>query len=265
VAAVERDPEQCDMREAAGDISAAQAAAYVRGRPDYPVALEAWLRRDLGLGTGKVVVDLGAGTGKLLPRLLAVGADVMVVEPSVAMRSQLTARFPHVNAREGRAQAMPLADRSADAVICAQCFHWFATEEALAEIHRVLKPGGRLGLVWNIRDTTTPWVARIIEIMAPYDPGTPDYESQEWRKAFPADGFSELREHAFANPQTGPPERVIMDRVLSVGSIATLPRIERDRVIARVQDVIDDTPELAGKPEITFPNTTFAYDCRVAA
>lgn len=253
------------MNETAAGIPAAQAAAYARGRPDYPVALEEWLRRDLGLGEGKVAIDLGAGTGKFLPRLLAVDAAVIAVEPSVAMRSQLEALFPHVDAREGEAQAMPLADRSADAVICAQCFHWFPNEKALKEIRRVLKPTGRLGLVWNIRDATTPWVARIIEIMAPYDPGTPDYESQEWRKVFPADGFSELREHAFPNPQAGPPEKVIIDRVLSVGSIARLPRAERDRVIARVQDVINDTPELAGKPEITFPNTTFAYDCRVGA
>jgi ubiquinone/menaquinone biosynthesis C-methylase UbiE len=254
-----------EMRETAGAIPAAQAAAYVRGRPDYPVALEEWLRRDLGLGEGKVAIDLGAGTGKFLPRLLAVGAEVIAIEPSVSMRSQLEALFPYVNAREGQAQAMPLADRSIDAVICAQSFHWFANEKALEEIRRVLKPGGGLGLVWNIRDATTPWVARLIEIMTPYDPGTPHYESQEWRKAFPAPGFSELREHTFANPQTGPPEKVIIDRVLSVGSIATLPRIERDRVLARVQEVIDDTPELAGKPEITFPNTTFAYDCRVGA
>jgi len=253
------------MMVTADAIRAAQAAAYVRGRPDYPAALDEWLRRDLGLGGGKVAIDLGAGTGKFLPRLLAVGANVIAIEPSLAMRSQLEALFPQVDAREGRAQAMPLADGSVDAVICAQCFHWFANGEALEEIRRVLKPGGSLGLVWNIRDATTPWVARLIEIMAPYDPGTPDYESQEWRRAFPMDGFSELREHTFANPQTGPPERVIIDRVLSVGSIAKLPGIERDRVIARVQEVIDHTPELAGKPEITFPNTTFAYDCRVGA
>lgn len=251
------------MEEAVRGISVAQAAAYAAGRPDYPVALEGWLRHDLGLGSGTVALDLGAGTGKFLPRLLAVGADVIAIEPSDAMRSQLRGLFPDLDAREGRAEAIPLADGSVDAVICAQCFHWFATNEALDEIWRVLKPGGRLGLVWNIRDATTPWVARIIAMMAPYDPGTPDYESQAWRRVFPARGFSELREHVFANPHVGPAATVIIDRVLSVGSIARLPRIERDRVIARIQAVIDATPELAGKPEIAFPNQTFAYDCQV--
>jgi len=251
------------MNETEGGIPASQAAAYVRGRPDYPLALEEWLRRDLGLGEGKVAIDLGSGTGKFLPRLLAVGAEVMAIEPSAAMRSQLEALFPTVDTRAGRAQAIPVADGSVDAVVCAQCFHWFATDEALEEIRRVLKPGGSLGLVWNIRDSTTPWVARVIEIMAPYDPGTPHFESGEWRKPFPRDGFTALREHTFANPQFGPPEKVIIDRVLSVGSIATLPPEERERVIARVQEVIDHTSELAGKPEITFPNTTYACDCRV--
>ena len=253
------------MNENAGGILAAQAAAYVSGRPDYPIAVEEWLRSDLGLGEGKVAIDLGSGTGKFLPRLLAIHTEVIAVEPSVVMRSHLEALFPQLDAREGSAQALPLADSSVDAVICAQCFHWFANIQALAEIRRVLKPGGALGLVWNIRDATVPWVASLIAIMAPYDSGTPDYESQEWRKLFPAEGFSELREREYANPQTGSPEKVIIDRVLSVGSIAKLPPAERDRVLARVREVIANAPELAGKPEITFPNTTYAYSCRKIA
>ena len=253
------------MSSRAGGIDAFQAAAYARGRPDYPVALEEWLRRDLGLGEGKVAIDLGAGTGKFLPRLLAVGAEVIAIEPSVAMRSQLKALFPQIEAREGRAEAMPLEDASVDAVICAQCFHWFANDEALEEIRRVVKPGGGVGLVWNIRDASTPWVARLIEIMAPYDGGTPDYESQQWRRAFPRNGFSELRERAFPNPQVGTPGKVIIDRVLSVGSIASLPPADREDVIARVQELIDRTPDLAGKREITFPNTTYAYGCRIVS
>ncbi len=89
--------------------------------------------------------------------------------------------------------------------------------------------------------------------------------TREWRKLFPGAGFSDLREQIFANPQTGSPENVIIDRVLSVGSIAKLPPAERDRVIARVRKVIANAPELAGKPEITFPNTTCAYSCRKLA
>lgn len=259
------------MSETADDRLAAQAMAYVRGRPDYPVAVEDWLRRELGLGKGKVAVDLGSGTGKFLPRLTATGADVIAIEPLAQMRSQLVALHPEVDAREGRAQAIPLADASVDAVTCAMCFHLFATGDALAEIRRVLKPGGALGLLWNIRDAATPWVASIIDIMAPYDHGAPrfqsgawstHYESGAWRSVFPAPGFSKLRDKTFANDQTGSPESVIIDRVLSVSAIAGLPRAERERVVARIRDVIAATPELAGKQQITFPNTTHAYGCR---
>jgi ubiquinone/menaquinone biosynthesis C-methylase UbiE len=250
------------MDRTADAVLAEQAAAYVRGRPDYPVAMEPWLRDALGLGPGKVVVDLASGTGKILPRLMATGATVIAIEPLAQMRAHLAAIHPRVDAREGRAQAIPLADASVDALTCAQCSHLFATPEALAEIRRVLKPGGAFGLTWNIRDAACPWVARIIDIMAPYEHGLPHYESRAWKALFPADGFSALQEQSFANPQTGSPENVIVDRVLSVHSIAKLPIAERDKVIASVRDVIAGHPDLAGKARITFPNITWAYHCR---
>jgi SAM-dependent methyltransferase len=154
------------MDRSPAEILVEQAAAYARGRPDYPPAIEGWLCGTLGLRAGKVAVDLGSGTGKFLPRLIATGADVTAIEPLAEMRAHLTALHPQIDAREGRAQALPLTDSSVDAVICAQSFHLFATAEALAEIRRVLKPDGALGLLWNLRDDSVPWVARIIDIMA---------------------------------------------------------------------------------------------------
>lgn len=251
------------MSERTAEVLTRQAAAYVKGRPDYPVEIEGWLRSELKLGKGKIAVDLGSGTGKFLPRLKATGANVIAIEPLIQMRSHLVALHPGVDVREGRAQAIPLADSSVDAVICAQCFHLFATTEALEEIRRVLKPGGAFGLVWNIRDTREPWVASIVEIMAPYDQGsTPFYESGEWKASFPARGFSELKESRFANPQTGSPANIILDRVLSTHSIAKLPQVERDRIIARTWDLIAASPKLAGKETVTFPNHCYAYSCR---
>ena len=208
------------MSETAADVLTRQAAAYVKGRPDYPAAIESWLRSELGIGEGKTVVDLGSGTGKFLPRLLATRAEIIAVEPLAQMRSHLVTLHPGVAAVEGRAQALPLADSSVDAVTCAQSFHLFATDEALREIRRVLRPGGSLGLVWNIREGAKPWVASIIEIMAPSH-GTPHYESGAWKAVFPAPGFSTLRETRFANPQTGSPEHIIVDRVLSTLDCAT--------------------------------------------
>ena len=253
------------MGQATDDVLAAQIAAYARGRPDYPIEIESWLRDELGISAGEVAVDLGSGTGKFLPRLLATCAKVIAIEPLAQMRSALIAIHPGVDAREGRAQAIPLPDGSVDAVICAQCFHLFATIEALEEIRRVLKPGGVLGLVWNIRDATVPWVASIIGIMAPYDHGNIPFEAQEWKKLFPAKGFSALEEQSFANPQPGPPETIVVDRVLSTSAIAKLPQEERERVITSIRDVIASTTELAGREQITFPNTTYAYSCRKTA
>src|SRR5215831_14803367 len=107
------------IHQAAAHGFGAGADTYARGRPDYPPVVEAWLGDDLGLNAGKTVLDLGAGTGKFLPRLHATGARVIAVEPVAAMLAQLRAGHPAVEAREGTAEQIPLADGAADAVVCA--------------------------------------------------------------------------------------------------------------------------------------------------
>jgi SAM-dependent methyltransferase len=161
------------VHHSAADGYTAKASTYVKGRPDYPSEIEGWLRRDIGLSDGKTVLDLGAGTGKFIPKLLATGATVIAVEPVPAMLGQLTRLYPDIEAKEGSAEHIPLADASVDAVVCAQAFHWFATPEALTEINRVLKLGGALGLVWNVRDERVAWVAALTEIMKPFEGDAP--------------------------------------------------------------------------------------------
>ncbi len=239
----------------------ARPSVYVSGRPEYPAALDPWLRSKLALRPGQTVLDLGAGTGKFSKRLLATGATVIALDPVPAMLDELRRQQPGIDAREGSAESIPAADASLDAVVCAQSFHWFATAEALREVYRVLRPGGRLGLVWNVRDETVPWVAALTEIIEPFGGDTPRYHTQAWRRVFPAEGFSPLRESAFSNAHTGSPEQVIVDRTLSVSFIAALPAGERDRVASRVRDLIAATPELAGKTRVTFPYTTMAFSC----
>jgi SAM-dependent methyltransferase len=178
------------------------------------------------------------------------------------MRAQLLAHNPGVEAMEGTAEAIPLGDGSVDAVVCAQSFHWFAKPEALAEIRRVLKNGGMLGLIWNVRDESVSWVAALTGIMAPYEGDTPHFRSGEWRKVFAADGFGPLVERRFRHYHTGSPAQVIVDRVLSTSFIAALPASERDRVAARIWDLIAATPELARKSEVAYPYWTQAYSCR---
>jgi SAM-dependent methyltransferase len=239
----------------------AAAATYVEGRPDYPPEIENWLTHDLGLSKGKTALDLAAGTGKFSPRLLATGATVIAVEPVAAMLEQLIRQYPEIDARNGSAQHIPLDDASLDAVVCAQSFHWFATPEAIEEIRRVLKPGGALSLVWNVRDDTVAWVAALTRIMKPFEGDAPRFHSQKWREVFPAPGFTELREKRFSHSHTGPTDKVIIDRVMSVSFMAALPIDQRERVTSQLKEVIAAYPELAGKAEVTFPYETLACVC----
>jgi SAM-dependent methyltransferase len=144
-------------------------------------------------------------------------------------------------------------------VVCAQSFHWFATSAALAEMRRVLKPGGMLGLIWNVRDQSVDWVAQLTTLIAPYEGDAPRYDHGEWRKVFPAEGFSPLQERRFAHGHTGPAERVIVDRTASISFIAALEPAERARLLDRVRALIAGTPSLAGCDEVTFPYVTMAY------
>lgn len=240
------------------------AETYSQGRPDYPPDVDVWLSEKIGLGPGASAVDLGAGTGKFTGRLIGTGADVVAVDPVSEMLERLVQAHPGVEARVGSAQAIPLDDASVDAVVCAQSFHWFATSEALAEIRRVLKPGGRLGLVWNVRDHSVPWVARFTAMLDVYnaDARAPRYHLGQWRQPFPAEGFGPLESARFAHGgHMGAPEDVIVKRGLSVSFIAALPDDVRARVAAEIRGLISETPELAGRDRVSFPYVTEAYSC----
>jgi len=252
-------PGMSDVHPAAAEGYSRGADTYVRGRPDFPPAALTWLREDLGLHAGRTAVDLGAGTGKFTRLLIETGAAVIAVEPIAAMRERLTRDVPGVTALQGKAQSMPMPDASADAVICAQAFHWFACAESLAEIRRVLRPGGVLGLIWNVRDQSVSWVAELTRIMAPYEGDAPRYDRGEWRRVFPAPGFGELHERSFVHTHIGPPEQVIVERVASVSFIAALPDEARAQVLREVRALIAATPELAEKSEVRLPYLTRAY------
>ena len=235
------------------------ASNYVTGRPDYPPEAVNWLINDLHLAPGKSVLDLGAGTGKFIPSLRATGAQILAVEPVAAMRAELVRNNPDIITPEGTAQQISLEVGAIDAVTCAQAFHWFATPQVLVEIRRVLRPQGVLGLIWNKRDESVKWVAALSEIMQPYEGDAPRHHKLEWQKVFPAEGFGPLIERRFQHCQYGVPQEVIVERILSVSFIATLPVHEQAKVAAQIWDVIGSTEELDGKREVAFPYLTMAY------
>ncbi len=239
----------------------AKTDVYVAGRPGYPDAIQNWLTAEIGLGAGKTVLDLGAGTGKFIPLLHNIDTKIIAVEPVEAMRATCQQNFPDISVLAGSATDIPLADQSVDAVICAQAFHWFSSQQTLAEIHRVLKPGGKLGLVWNVRDENVNWVAKLSQIMAPYETGTPRYHTGDWRKVFPSMLFSDLVETQMPHNHTGPASQVIIARIMSVSFIRSLPPSDQIIVENRLWDLISSTPELATQKTVSFPYVTSAFCC----
>lgn len=235
------------------------ADSYVRGRPDYPPQVADWLTDTLGLNANTTVIDLGAGTGKFTQRLIATAAQVIAVEPVPQMLEKLSAAYPEVLAVSGTATDLPLPDASVDVVICAQSFHWFASAEALTEIARVLKPGGKLGLIWNLRDTQTRWVPKLDAIVNALEGDTPRYYTGAWRRAFPHASFGPLQTQQFSHGHTGSPEDVIFNRVRSTSFVAALSAVERAKVDQQISALVAEEPALRGKEVVTVPYVTAAF------
>jgi SAM-dependent methyltransferase len=216
---------------------ARSVAAYQRGRPGYPPAAVDFLAARLRLGPGRMVVDLAAGTGKLTRALLATGAEVVAVEPVAEMRAVLPAG---ARAVDGTAEAMPLASASADAVVVAQAFHWFDGDAALAEIHRVLRPGGALALVWNRRRMDEPLNQAIDELIAPHRGHPSAFHTGAWRAFFDRTKlFGPFEERVFLNEQSLDADGLV-DRIASVSFIAALDEEERTKVLRAARALAGD-------------------------
>ncbi|MFT4202239.1 class I SAM-dependent methyltransferase [Gordonia sp. (in: high G+C Gram-positive bacteria)] len=231
----------------------AQTGAYESGRPDYPAAAVQWLLADLP--PAPIVVDLGAGTGKLTRAIAAAlpAARLSAVDPDAEMLEALRAADPDVPTAVGTAEDLPLADASTDAVVLGQAWHWVDPAAASAELGRVVKPGGRLGLIWNIRDGGVEWVARLTAIMhasdaeqliadggptvaAPFGP----LECTTWSWVRP---MTRARLHAMA---------------ASRSYLITCPAQERREIVAAMDELFDELG-LHGEATVDLPYTTFAY------
>jgi SAM-dependent methyltransferase len=207
------------------------ADAYERGRPGYPEDAARWLAG----AEPRDVVDLGAGTGKLTRTLLDLGHRVTAVEPLEEMRSALAAAVPGVLALPGSAEAIPLPDATADVVTCAQAFHWFDHAKALPEIARVLRPGGRLALVWNSRDDRDPWMAGLSAIIGNEPVDEDDLVPIRASVLF---GPVETAEFRFeqALDRDG-----LLDLVNSRSYCAKLTAADREPILAEVARLYDET------------------------
>jgi SAM-dependent methyltransferase len=239
--------------------TARAAAAYERGRPGYPAEAVAELVRLLGIAPGATVLDLAAGSGKLTRQLLPAGAELLAVEPSAAMRERLAATAPGVRVLEGTAEAIPVPDGALDAVTVGQAFHWFDGPRAVAELRRVLRPGGRVGLLWNVRDESVPWMARITAVIDRHAGDAPRYRDGRWRIAFDAAaGFTALQVRRFRHRHELD-RAALADRFASISFIAALPDATRARVLAEIGEIIEAEPTLAGPGPVAVPYRTDLY------
>jgi SAM-dependent methyltransferase len=219
-----------DERRRRATSFGAVAGAYERGRPGYPDDAVRWLA-----GTApRDVVDLGAGTGKLTRSLVALGHRVTAVEPLPEMLDELRAAMPDAVGVAGSAESIPLDDGSADVVTCAQAFHWFDHGPALAEIARVLRPGGRLALVWNTRDERVAWVEELSELMVGRSRMGRRYPDVIDRSGL----YGPVETRDFDHSQEL--GRVALrELVLSRSDCAILPPVEREPVLDRVDWIFD--------------------------
>lgn len=231
--------------------------AYEEARPSYPPDAVAALCRVARIGPGAEVVELGPGTGKLTRHLVSVGARVVAVEPGADMRRKLAETVPGVSVTAATAEETGLPAGSADAVVAAQAFHWFRGEETLAEAHRILRPGGHVGLVWAMRDTRVPWVRDLQELIAPYGENVPRYRFGTWRSAFErTDLFTPVEEDHFPYDQEMDADRLAL-RLSSMSFIAVLPDAERGRILDRARALVADLGE-----RFVLPHVVDVFWCR---
>ncbi|CAN5604320.1 class I SAM-dependent methyltransferase [soil metagenome] len=287
------------------------ADAYERGRPEYSADAVEFVRAKLAElqksrlndrsfssptavdgPRGLAVADVAAGTGKFTKVLASFSpelvATIAAVEPVAAMRTKcveiLTAHLEdfanspatsRVAVLDGTAEKLPFADESLDVVTVAQAFHWFDGAQALVEIHRVMRPGGMLLMIWNVRDESFAWIREMTDLMVPYEGTAPRYRTMKWREAFdhqfesplPAPLFSPLEMTSIKHVTLGTIE-TMLDRVASVSFVASLPLDDRTELLSKMRDLYlrelrsTASPAEREEPQLAMPYEAQVFICR---
>ncbi|KAL8276616.1 hypothetical protein RQP46_010965 [Phenoliferia psychrophenolica] len=247
---------------------------YDRARPRYPPA--AVQRITSLLPSGADVVELGAGTGIFSRMLLAEGKDkikkLLAVEPAAGMRQGFMDKLAGsdvepaksgvaVEIVDGSFTAIPVESNSLDMVVAAQAWHWSNDGvAAVAEVARVLKPGGKLALIWNLEDRATEWVAQLRDTYEPFEAGTPQYRLGLWKAMFKSyeyiDNFEGPAEHTVYDQVVVGNEELVVDRALSKSYITSLSQEEQDVIVSKIRKIVQRGD---GKEWIDEAQGTFKY------
>ena len=248
-----------DERLRYGSSFGAAAIAYAQHRPDYAPAAVRWA---LEPASGSRVLDLGAGTGKLTATLVALGAQVIAVEPDAAMLTELRRALPAVRALPGNAEAIPLPDASVDAVLAGHALHWFDMDVAGPEIARVLEPGGVLAGLWNVIDNRVDWVAGLEQVSGRSAIGARDTLSS-WRAAtaglhLPNVGlvaqFGSPEQAEFPQGQQRTADSLV-ETIATRAGLLVMPKLEREATLGRIRAFLASRPETTSG-EFTLPMLT---------
>ncbi|HET7018976.1 MAG TPA: class I SAM-dependent methyltransferase [Streptosporangiaceae bacterium] len=234
------------------------ADQYNRLRPSAPPDAIDWLLPD----RATLVVDLAAGTGLLSRAIGAKAGQLLAVEPDTRMSTVLLAQSPSARAVAGVGEALPLRSGSVDAVLVSSAWHWMDPDLAVPEIGRVLRDGGRLGLIWTSRDRDVEWVRKLDLLREPAD--TPDPV-----EAVRAQGLRNRRvalpdRSPFINIETAsfPFTRTIRvedyaPMIATYSRIITASDEERAEILARVQAAVDE--QFPGATEIELPMRSLCW------
>ena len=241
------------MSDARATSFGSQAGAYELARPDYPFAAVAWLLEQLPHGARRIA-DVGAGTGKLTRVLVkAPDAEVVAVDPDAEMLATLRQNVPGVPTFIGTAEQLPLPDSSLDAAVFAQAWHWVEPIAGSAEVGRVVRSGGVLGLIWNIRDERTDWVRRLTAIM--HGSAAEHMLSGAGPRVASPFGALTSQEWEWTRPMT---RAQLHDLASSRSYVITAPDDEKKR-IRREMDELFDELGAHGDDEIELPYVTRAF------
>ncbi len=238
------ETERAERARSFGEI----ADSYHRFRPGPPASAVEWVVPP----SCDIAVDLGAGTGSLARRLLDRAARVLAVEPDPRMLAVLAAHSPHVAGIQARAEHLPLATGSVDAVMISSAWHWMDADSTVEEVGRVLHRGGVLGVVWNGPDRSVEWVADLLRRRDAV-PGDPDERRPRHRLELPSAspfGGLETRVIHWSLPMT---RDELIGLAGTYSTVITLSSDRRAEELARVEERVTASPALRGRLVVELP------------
>ncbi|PKQ31015.1 MAG: SAM-dependent methyltransferase [Actinobacteria bacterium HGW-Actinobacteria-2] len=224
--------------------------AYQQGRPEYDREHVAWLLD----GVQGRVLDLGAGSGKLTRAIAGLGFEVVAVDPD----EQMLAAITDIPTLVGTAEQLPLPAASVAAVTVGQAWHWFEPATAGVEIARVLQPGGRLGLIWNTRDLSHPFVATLAPTMG----DSPAEVMMDDEDVYDLPGFTAF-ERSRIDRVRWMTAAELEAMVVSRSIYLTATPETQARIVADVRDLVATHPHTKGRERFEYPLHSTAYRANV--